>query len=194
MPNHCYHPITVPSIKDAQGHFSNIQVPCGKCPACKENRRNEWTGRIELEAKYSKYPSWFLTLTYDDTSVTRCEYGLTLDKTELQKFMKRLRKNYKGDSKIRFFGCGEYGPNNSERPHFHVIVFNVDVSSKKDMQLLTEKCWKNGFVTVAPVTPGRAHYVAKYVNKDEDEYPDWMQPPFCFDVATPWHRLLPPKR
>lgn len=46
-----------------------------------------------------------------------------LDKTFLQKFIKRLRiylkRNY--DAEIRYFGTGEYGPEHF-RPHFHLIL------------------------------------------------------------------------
>lgn len=46
-----------------------------------------------------------------------------LDKTYLQKFIKRLRiylkRNYNAD--IRYFGVGEYGPEHF-RPHFHLVL------------------------------------------------------------------------
>lgn len=46
-----------------------------------------------------------------------------LDKSYLQKFIKRLRiylkRNY--DAEIRYFGIGEYGPEHF-RPHFHLVL------------------------------------------------------------------------
>lgn len=47
-----------------------------------------------------------------------------LEKSYAQKFMKRLRKSLSqyNDEKIRYFLCGEYGPEHF-RPHFHILLF-----------------------------------------------------------------------
>lgn len=47
-------------------------------------------------------------------------YLPTLSKTDVQKFLKRLRKNY--GKKVRYFICGEYGPK-SFKPHYHILFF-----------------------------------------------------------------------
>ena len=42
-------------------------IPCGQCIGCRIRLREDWTTRIELEARdYPKEQVWFITLTYDD--------------------------------------------------------------------------------------------------------------------------------
>ena len=48
-------------------------IPCGQCIGCRIQQREDWTTRIELEAKqWPKEQVWFITLTYD--SAFRCLY------------------------------------------------------------------------------------------------------------------------
>ena len=47
---------------------------------------------------------------------------MTLQKSDLQKFFKRLRK--KTHEKISYYAVGEYG-DNTQRPHYHIILFNA---------------------------------------------------------------------
>lgn len=72
--------------------------------------------------------------------------------------MKSLRKAIY-PHKIRYFLCGEYGPK-TLRPHYHALIFNFP----KGYDAYTEihKAWKRGYTVVAPVTPSRISYVAKY--------------------------------
>ena len=45
-------------------------IPCGQCIGCRIRQREDWTTRIELEARdYPKEQVWFITLTYDDDHV-----------------------------------------------------------------------------------------------------------------------------
>ena len=45
-------------------------IPCGQCIGCRIQQREDWTTRIELEARqWPKEQVWFITLTYDDDHV-----------------------------------------------------------------------------------------------------------------------------
>lgn len=111
-------------------------IRCGRCEGCRVDKSREWANRLLLEKEY--YPDdqcWFVTLTYDEDHVPRSAYGdpetgeaqpsMTLSKRDLQLFMKRLRKN--ANVPIRFFACGEYGPQ-TMRPHYHVILFGLQLA------------------------------------------------------------------
>lgn len=113
----------------------------------------------------------FITLTFDDEHLPE-DYSVHIRTFQL--FMKRLRKQYE-PKKIRFYACGEYGPENL-RPHYHAILFNHDFNDKKLHQktpqgnnLYTskslEKIWGFGFCTTGDVTYQSAGYVAQYVMK-----------------------------
>ena len=93
-----------------------MSIPCGQCIGCRIRQREDWTTRIELEARdYPREQVWFITLTYDDDHVPgiivktgeimrkvqyvwkpgekRPESVQTLLYTDIQKFLKRLRNS-----------------------------------------------------------------------------------------------------
>ena len=135
----------------------------------------------------------------------------TLSKDDLQKFFKRLRKNY--GKKVRYFACGEYGPKHY-RPHYHLLFF-FDSSdcltqsghtlsefpaytwSKQDLPLSPQtgisdfeyslrKSWRFGRVDCSLVSQGScASYVAMYVNSFSDVPPFFALPSSkCFCVHS----------
>lgn len=168
----CFHPWQMPR-KDQNGRAWRDLVPltlaCGQCIGCKVARTEEWGVRVHHEAQMHE-ANCFVTLTYSDDFLPE---NYSLDVSELQRFMKRLRRSVAG--KIRFFACGEYGENNG-RPHYHVIVFGW---SPPDAQVWRrtssghlvyrsahlEKVWPFGHVEVGSVTKQSARYVAGYVIK-----------------------------
>ena len=95
-----------------------VEIPCGRCVACRLNRAREWSLRIMNELAYHK-DACFLTLTYDDEHLPEDK---SLSKRDFQLFMKRFRKDF--GLPVRFFACGEYGKK-TFRPHYHVIFFGV---------------------------------------------------------------------
>lgn len=135
--------------------------PCGQCIACRVRKRQEWAARIMLEALYHPGNSLFLTLTYSPEN-----YPLdgNLDKTHVQKWLKRLRKRLFGNKSghLRYFACGEYGEKTG-RAHYHAIIFGLPLTTD------TEKCvnetWNLGFVSVSELNHTRAEYAAKYTTK-----------------------------
>lgn len=141
-----------------------MQVPCGRCVACRRRKQNEWAFRCLEEAKSSKFVYW-VTLTYDDDHLV---YGssdqATLVPDDLTKFFKRLRKRIS----FRYFACGEYG-DSFDRPHYHFILFTNELvcSSSDYVDSIIRDCWRFGSVVdVSPfIGAPQAKYVAKYTVK-----------------------------
>lgn len=160
----CLFPITIRN--PAKGSFHTkpqsefIPVPCGKCPQCLQRRSQTWIFRLMEHDKISKQ-SHFVTLTYDPQKVNPDELitpkgYLTLNKRHFQLYMKRLRKSLKNET-ISYYACGEYG-STYERPHFHAIIFNADISS-------IEKAWPYGYVHIGKVSGDSIAYCTKYMHK-----------------------------
>lgn len=162
-------------------------VPCGQCIGCRIDRAQQWAGRMMCEAK--QYPLdqlYFVTLTYDDEhlptphEIVKKETGeivysefRSLNKSDLQKFLKRLRKN--SGQKFRYFASGEYG-SKSYRPHYHIIFFGLRIDdlfpvSKNQYGHIyykshfIEDTWKAGKVIIGKVDYESCRYVAKYCLK-----------------------------
>jgi len=142
-----------------------VPVPCGKCPACKIRRVNQWVFRLMQEEKRA-VTSYFVTLTYDTSTVPISKHGfMTLRKKDVQDFMKRLRKleGYALDPPIKYYAAGEYGTNNG-RPHYHLILMNV-----RDVKNIA-KAWELsgnsiGIVHVGSVSGPSIAYTCKYIDK-----------------------------
>lgn len=104
--------------------------------------------------------SVFVTLTYDQEHLP---HDGSINKRDPQLFLKRLRKRLASEDhprKTRYFLSGEYG-DKLGRPHYHAILFGLSVL---DHETVAE-AWDQGFVTTAPLTPGRMAYCAKYLQK-----------------------------
>lgn len=103
--------------------------------------------------------SAFVTLTYDDE-----HYSPSLNYSDFQRFMKRVRKRY---GATRFFMCGEYGEN-TLRPHFHALLFGryFERSSQIGRDLWRsselERLWPFGHSSFGEVTLESAGYCARY--------------------------------
>lgn len=134
-----------------------MQLPCGQCLGCREAKAKEWALRCRLELQEHAGAA-FTTLTYDEKNVPP-----TLNKRDLQLFLKRLRKRYARQSptrNVRFFACGEYGETTG-RPHFHAILFG---SSTADAQAI-QKAWPHGHTMTVEANIKTINYVAGYTAK-----------------------------
>lgn len=109
----------------------------------------------------------FLTLTYDDEHLPARKQ---LHYPHFQGFMKRLRKM--GGQGIRFYMCGEYGPQ-TWRPHYHACIFGWDWPDKKHLKTtdagekiatseILQRLWPHGMASTGAVTFESAAYVARY--------------------------------
>lgn len=150
------------------------KVPCGKCPECQKDYYTSWATRGSRELM-NWDSSLFITLTYSDEHLPK---DRSLDKREIQLFIKRVKKRL-GSTKenpIRQTYCGEYGTNNTRRPHYHVILYNCDFTdriphrtSDQGHPVFTSatlnELWPFGFAEFGYATPATIAYVAKYVLK-----------------------------
>lgn len=170
-------------------------IPCGQCIGCRIRQREDWTTRIELEARdYPKEQVWFITLTYDDDHIPgmivktgeimrKVQYtwkpGEKLPSSvqillyeDIQKFLKRLRKAYRG--KLRYFVAGEYGEQTA-RPHYHMILYGWRPTDLEQLYKIhhngyytskwLENLWGMGQIQIAQAVPETYRYVAGYVTK-----------------------------
>lgn len=183
-----------------------IPGTCGTCEECLLQRSREWANRLMMEKDGAEH-SYFITLTYDEQNVPVTYssdpdsgevYDLaapvqTLEKRGLQKWFKRLRKDFaslygspvpyrKNDPstfhdprRVRYFACGEYG-GQTFRPHYHVILFSPEIpdlrlykqSWNKDPYYNSDfisSSWGFGHAVVAEVTWESCAYVARYCLK-----------------------------
>jgi hypothetical protein len=185
-----------------------VLTPCGKCAICQIRKRKDMSVRLTHEASMHEH-CCFITLTYDDKHIPMTSYGKWTDKevsercpeilrgdvfgfatllpSDVQKFMKRLRrhleykpkKKSKGirdycEKKIRYFCVGEYG-SKTKRPHYHIMIFGWKPSDLTLLQVKKgynvyrssqiEKLWSFGFSTVGDVNAGVAKYCSRYVTK-----------------------------
>lgn len=180
----CLKPIKV------NGNYFN----CGYCRNCRVNYTSQWTVRLLYElSNWFERGASFITLTYDDNHLPEDK---SLHKEDLQKFWKILRYNLQneyGNSKIKYYACGEYG-SKTKRPHYHAIVFGLNSFSDKDRNILKQswtKCEsflfdknrKNSGMEC--VTRESIQYVTGYVQKKlngqlaVDEYQDKLRPFSC---------------
>lgn len=174
----CFHPL--PAYRDPDTgrvhvldsrfdrSYANLTLPCGQCQGCRLERSRQWATRIMHEA--SLYPvNSFVTLTYSDENLKP-----SLDYSDFQKFMKRLRKS--STDNIRYYMCGEYGSLN-RRPHFHACLFNCDFDDKTVWQKnrgnyiyrskKLESLWPFGYSSIGNLTFQSAAYVSRYVMKKQ---------------------------
>ena len=173
----CYHPLLAYRnegkvvFNKPFPYAKGFNLPCGQCIGCRLKYSQEWAIRL-MHEKQMHEQSCFLTLTMSPEYLESRENPWSLDKSEFQRFMKRLRKRY--GNQIRYFHCGEYGEKN-RRPHYHAIIFGMEFEDKELFQTRDEirlytseilaKLWPYGFVTIGEVTMESCAYVARYVTK-----------------------------
>lgn len=152
----CYNKIYIKKL--------DIEVECGKCLNCIENRKKEAATRMALEMKnYTN--KYFVTLTYDPLKSQYDENGFTvLDRKHVNAYVKALQyvhKQHLGkpeSKKMVYIVAGEYGENKTQRAHYHMIIMtNIYI----ERYLRTK--WKYGRVDIQKMRDIRAiSYTAGY--------------------------------
>lgn len=163
----CNNPITLTKNLNPYIYPDGLKVPCGKCTECRIRKRSEWSLRMQHELT-SWENSIFVTLTYSDEYLPK--YA-SLDKEGLRKFFKRLRKRLSiHDRKIKYFACGEYGPE-TQRPHYHAIIFGMSLR-EEDKQFIRDSwplcdwnSYKINLNSFGLAEPDSIRYVAQYIDK-----------------------------
>lgn len=157
MSTQCLNPFQLK--EENGGHY----VPCSKCLNCKRRRASTWSVRLVKEGERS-ISAHFLTLTYDTEHVPITTKGyMTLKKTDIQKFFKRLRKCHgKKHRSIKYYAVGEYG-GQTLRPHYHIVIFNADINYFERAWALDNK--KIGEIHVGTITDASIGYTLKYISK-----------------------------
>jgi len=192
----CKYPLRV-KLPYAQVHSGNVtaysDVPCGTCPECTARKVSQWSWRA-MQQQADSYSSYFETLTYDSEYLPHTKQGLpTLSTRDLQLFSKRLRHLTDKENKrrkaalaakgilyfprppIKYIAAGEYG-SNTLRPHYHVILFNAELSA-------IHEAWTLGRLHVGTVTASSVAYTLKYISKKTD------MPHYMVDHVVPEFRI-----
>jgi len=146
----CDSPISIrlnpPRMNAERQPIYSFPAGCGKCLPCLRRRKQQWSFRIQAEARQA-FSAYFVTLTYDDNHVPIGDLELSGSPEDHKLFISNLRKlenqkvlltrkvgssaelqralrNQKETGKFTYFGCLEYGDRNS-RPHLHYILLNI---------------------------------------------------------------------
>jgi hypothetical protein len=170
--NLCYKPVIVGYDKLGKPK----KASCRKCIECLQVRANEWGVRCHFELNSHKQ-NCFVTLTYSENPI----YVI---KSEVQKFIKRLRKMI-SPTKIKYFACGEYG-DKKMRPHYHIVIFGYDFDDKEHGGLTDsekayyfspklEKLWPYGRAIVQEANIQTVRYSAKYSAKLKNTLPEHLK-------------------
>lgn len=149
--------------------------PCGHCAYCKLSRVQEWITRLMNEYNYWQGMCSMVTLTYSDDFLPK---DFNLCHEDVQKLFMRLRTY----SKLRFkyFIGGEYGPNGTQRPHYHIIFFGISIEDA-EYWFKEKDIWGKGFVDVGySFNAACCAYTAGYCLKKlrNKEYPEGVIPPY----------------
>lgn len=165
-----------------------IHVPCGKCIFCRSKRRNDWSFRLYQEYTNSD-SAYFITLTYGQEKLRYYrdeetgEIHPSVHKKDLQDFIKRLRyfqSKIEKSKQIRYYACGEYGEKTA-RPHYHLILFNLDLSLKEKILDI----WNLGHVHIGICNVKTIAYTTKYVLKQTSKPKTFVQPTFSIMSKRP---------
>jgi len=158
------------TFKAGQGVGFSLKIPCGQCMSCRIDKAREWALRCCHEAQMHE-TNCFITLTYNDANLPEDH---SLHKEHFQDFIRALR--YHAGKKLRYFHCGEYGPEKG-RPHYHALIFGYDFPDKtlwKETKRnktynspMLDSVWGKGFTTIGDLNWKTAAYCARYVMKKQ---------------------------
>lgn len=145
---------------------NGAEVWCRKCWQCTNNFINDWVGRCIAESKVAAVTR-SVTLTYGPDEAGNVDHERTaiLTYSDVQKYLKRLRKN---GYPVRYFAVGEFGGKKG-RAHWHLILFFIRESPKHELGVrFDEPNWPHGYSFWEEIDDAAAsvRYVCKYIQKD----------------------------
>lgn len=146
----------VSKVAQASQRVERSEVACGRCKACIANRKQDWTGKLLMEAENSGSVA-FLTLTYAKEP-EGFEYG------HIQAMLKSLRQKLARAKLggVRFFCVGERGEKR-DRVHWHLILFfqrNIQLQ-RPAMNTLWEH-WPHGWTSIEMLKHSRIAKKIRY--------------------------------
>lgn len=171
--------------RDGLPMFVDLEVRCRRCENCLRCRQRCWQARALAEVRQSAR-TWFGTLTLrpeayyellcqaqvqcrargvDYETLSSDDKFRELNKVifrEITLWQKRVRR-YSG-AKLRFLVVAEV--HKSGRPHYHLLVHEVEDSVPVRWELLTKQ-WRHGFVQFKLMHDIQAAaYICKYLGKE----------------------------
>lgn len=172
----CINPNSMSVTLKYSGTRININTDCNHCMPCLVKKQSQITFLCnkELLETYKKgLSASFVTLTYDDKHLPINERGfVTLQRSDVQKFIKRMRRNIEYHGKnlsFKYIYCGEYGDGthsknglSTRRPHYHLIIFGL---SPEQVRFYTKKLWRFGLCDIGVLGAGGIRYLCKYMAK-----------------------------
>lgn len=138
-----------------------MHLPCGRCIECRKAKAKAWALRCSLELQNHNH-AVFTTLTYETKRLPP-----SLQKPDLQIWIRKLRKDLGPNRPVRFFACGEYGEQNG-RPHYHAILYGAHVGDRERI----ENAWGKGRTQTEEITARRIAYCAGYTQKKFGAFPE----------------------
>lgn len=177
----------VPKMADERCAY--VEIPCGQCIECREQKAREWMVRLGEELQNWEY-KYFITLTFAPK-----ELELILKKTGLKEcnaaaeyavrhMLERWRKRYKKSLKHWFIT--ELGHEGTERIHLHGIIFT---NEKQEFELINKigdkeyykwQWWKYGIMNVGKYCNVRStNYIVKYMTKIDTDHKGFIGQVLC---------------
>lgn len=127
-----------------------IEVPCGRCEACRDLYKTSWEDRLCLEVSdwYAKGGvGLLLTFTYNDFCLPHfIRDGVSVpcfSSSDITTFLSRLKTRCSrefGPDFYRYFICSEYG-SDTHRPHYHTAFLIRDKSKYVQFVELCRSLW-----------------------------------------------------
>lgn len=144
------------------------EVGCRKCDRCISNRVKDWVGRCIAETRTAT-AAYSVTLTYAPRDgVDRHERTAVLTYSDVQGYLKRLRKH---GYNVRFLVAGEFGTLKG-RVHWHIILFFLGkvpphkIWTPQNKQRWWDDFWPWGHQVWQKADMHAVRYVCKYITKD----------------------------
>lgn len=167
--------------------------PCGQCLHCRINKLRNWTVRLLVEFQYHHNVGSMVTLTYAPEHLPDSDkYPNTgnLTKSDIQKFIKRLRSYLPKGFRISYYCAGEYGEK-TQRAHYHILIFGLNPYT---LENLVHKTWGLGNIRVDDLNQKESSpknfikynlgYTLKKMTEDKD-FPDGRNPEFGMMSKNP---------